>query len=91
LVSEIEGRATCRPAGHGSHSDATADIDVAKILKAELKCKGVTFEQLIEKLDAVGIRQKELNVRNKLSRRKFSAAFMLVCLSAIGTASFTLG
>lgn len=46
------------------------------ILKAEPKRKGVTYAQLGEKLEAIGIIEKEANVRNKLSRGKFSAALM---------------
>ena len=57
----------------------------ANLLKSELKRKGVTYAQLVEKLDAIGINEKEANVANKLSRGKFSAAFMLQCLTAIGT------
>lgn len=62
----------------------------ANLLKAELKRKGVTYAQLVEKLDAIGISEKEVNVANKLSRGKFSAAFMLQCLSAIGCSSLHL-
>jgi len=57
----------------------------ANMLKAELKRKGVTYAQLVERLDAIGISEKEVNVANKLSRGKFSAAFMLACLTAIET------
>lgn len=57
----------------------------ANILKAELKRKGVTYAQLVERLADIGISEKEANVANKLSRGKFSAAFMLQCLSAIGS------
>ena len=57
----------------------------ANLLKSELKRKGVTYAQLVEKLDAIGIGEKEANVANKLSRGKFSAAFMLACLKAIQT------
>ena len=52
----------------------------ANLLKAELKRKGVTYAQLA---DLVG--DKEANIRNKLARGKFSASFLLHCLSAIGT------
>lgn len=55
----------------------------ANLLKAQLKLKGVTYSQLAEKLEAMGVHEKEANIRNKLSRGKFSAAFMLQCLSAI--------
>lgn len=56
----------------------------ANLLKAELKRKGVTYSQLVEKLGEIGVDDKEVNIRNKLARGKFSAAFMLACLEAIG-------
>ena len=51
----------------------------ANTLKAELKRRGVTYAELAERIG-----DKEPNVRNKLSRGKFSAAFMLASLNAIG-------
>ena len=62
----------------------------ANLLKAELKRKGVTYSQLVDKLQAIGVDEKEVNVRNKLSRGKFTAAFLLQCLEAIGTSSLRL-
>lgn len=55
------------------------EAQAANLLKAELKRKGVTYSQLA---DMIG--DKEANVRNKLSRGKFSAAFLMQCLSTIG-------
>lgn len=55
------------------------EAKAANILKAELKRQGVTYAQLAEM-----IRDKEPNVRNKLSRGKFSAAFLIMSLQAIG-------
>lgn len=57
---------------------------VANLLKAELKRKGVTYAQLVDKLADIGVEEKEANIKNKLSRGKFSAAFMVQCLEAIG-------
>jgi hypothetical protein len=62
----------------------------ANLLKSELKRKGVTYAQLVEKLDAIGISEKEVNVANKLSRGKFSATFMLQCLKVIQTDNLRL-
>lgn len=62
----------------------------ANLLKAELKRKGVTYAQLVEKLAAIGVDDKEANVRNKLSRGKFTAAFFLQCLEAIGATEVRL-
>jgi lambda repressor-like predicted transcriptional regulator len=55
------------------------ETKAANILKAELKRQGVTYAQLAEMIG-----DKEPNVRNKLSRGKFSAAYMLQCLDAVG-------
>ncbi|UWQ16253.1 DUF6471 domain-containing protein [Jannaschia sp. M317] len=68
----------------------TWESKAANLLKAELKRKGVTYAQLVEKLAEVGISEKEVNVANKLSRGKFSAAFMLQCLSAVGSSQLHL-
>ena len=57
----------------------------ANILKAELKRKGVTYAQLAEMIG-----DKEPNVRNKLSRGKFSAAYLMQCADAIGLTELRL-
>ncbi len=67
------------------------ETKAANTLKAELKHKGVTYSQLVEKLASIGIIEKEVNVRNKLSRGKFLVAFMLACLSSIGVMDLRLG
>ena len=67
------------------------ELMAANLLKAELKRKGVTYGLLVEKLVAMGIDEKEVNVRNKLSRGKFTAAFLLQCLNAIGVVNLQLG
>lgn len=66
------------------------EMRAANLLKAELKRKGVTYAQLVEKLAAIGIDEKEANVRNKLSRGKFTAAYLLQCLVAIETTDMRL-
>ena len=61
------------------------EMQAANLLKAELKRKGATYAQLVVKLAALGISEKEANVANKLSRGKFTAAFLIQCLEAVGT------
>ena len=67
------------------------ELLAANLLKAELKRRNVTYAGLVERLAEIGVSEKEANIRNKLSRGKFSAAFMLQCLSAIGCSSLRLG
>lgn len=57
----------------------------ANLLKAEIKRQGLTYAELVEKLAEIGVSEDERNVRNKVSRGKFTAAFLLQCLSAIGS------
>lgn len=61
------------------------EMKAANLLKAELKRKGVTYAQLAELIG-----DKEVNIRNKLSRGKFTAAFLLQCLSAISVSDLRL-
>ncbi len=58
------------------------------LLKAELKRRGVTYGQLVEKLAAIGITETERNLNNKISRGGFSAAFFLQCLHALQVTNF---
>ncbi len=62
----------------------------ANLLKAEIKRRGLTYAQVVEKLAEIGVSEDERNLRNKLSRGKFTAAFMLQCLGAIGSQSLLL-
>jgi lambda repressor-like predicted transcriptional regulator len=55
------------------------ETKAANILKAQLKLKGVSYAQLAELIG-----DKEPSVRNKLSRGKFSAAFLIHSLTSIG-------
>ena len=66
------------------------EAKAANLLKAELKRKGVTYAQLVDKLQAMGVDEKEVNVRNKLARGKFTAAFLLQCLFALGISSLRI-
>lgn len=54
------------------------------LIRGEMARKGVTYAQLAERLAAVGVDENERNLRNKVSRGKFTAGFMLQCLSALG-------
>ena len=60
------------------------------LLKAELKKRGVTYAQLVEKLAEIGVTDSEPNIRNKLARGKFTAVFLLQCLEAVGASSLRL-
>ncbi|KMS62698.1 DUF6471 domain-containing protein [Sphingobium baderi] len=71
-------------------ADTEWEAKVKGLLKAELKRRNVSYAQLVEKLAAVGVVDSEPNIRNKLSRGKFTAVFLVQCLEAIGATSLRL-
>lgn len=60
------------------------------MLKAELKRRNISYAQLVDKLVEIGVSESEPNVRNKLSRGKFTAVFLVQCLEAIGARSLQI-
>lgn len=59
------------------------EAKVSALIKSQLKLAGVTYGELAERLTDAGYPTKEPSIRNKLSRGKFSAAFLMQCLDAI--------
>jgi hypothetical protein len=60
------------------------------IIRSEMARREVTYVQLAEKLAEIGVDENERNLRNKVSRGKFTAGFMLQCLAALGTQQLRL-
>jgi len=52
--------------------------------------RGVTYAQFVEKLAAIGIGENEHNLRNEMSRGKFTARFLRQFLTALGVQSLRL-
>lgn len=65
-------------------TDAEWREQVKGILKAELKRRNVSYQQLAERLAAIGVHDTPANIANKISRGSFTAVFMVQCLEAIG-------
>jgi hypothetical protein len=60
------------------------------ILRVEMTRREIGYKELAEKLDALGLHENERNLRNKVARGEFSAAFMLLCLKAMECGSIDL-
>lgn len=63
---------------------------VKGMLKAELKRRNISYKQLAEKLERIGVQETERNIINKVSRGGFSAVFLIQCLEAIGCQSLDM-
>jgi hypothetical protein len=71
-------------------TDAEWASKVKGLLKSELKKRNISYKQLAEKLEAMGIHETERNINNKISRGGFTAVFFVECLAAIGCQSLDL-
>jgi hypothetical protein len=71
-----------------------ADVDwTAKtkaLLRSEMVKRGVSYAGLVEKLAAIGVKDSEANLRNKISRGGFTGAFLIQCLTAMGVTALRL-
>lgn len=63
---------------------------VKGILKSELKRRNLTYRDLAERLEKMGVEEKPENINNKISRGTFSAIFFIQALTAIGATEVRL-
>jgi hypothetical protein len=60
------------------------------MLRAAMMRKGVTYKGLVERLAAIGVRETEANLRNKISRGGFTGTFLIQCLVAMDISTLRL-
>jgi uncharacterized protein DUF6471 len=65
-------------------------VKVKGLLKAELKRRDLSYADLANKLAAVGVKDNERNISNKISRGTFTAVFFVQCMEAIGVKTIHL-
>lgn len=54
-----------------------------RVMRAEMAGRGVTYAKLVELLGENGVKETEANLRNKVSRGSFTAAFLFQCLAVM--------
>lgn len=60
------------------------------IIRARMAEHGLSYADLEERLRGIGVDDNERNLRNKVMRGTFSAAFWVQCLVALGVKSVDL-
>jgi len=61
-----------------------------RAIRSEMVKREVTYNDLVKMLSVLGIHENERNLRNKIARGTFSAAFLGQCLTAIGCKSINI-
>lgn len=68
----------------------TWDTDARLLLKAEIVRRGVTYDRLAKRLQAIGVAETTRSIANKMSRGTFSFVFFLQCMRALSADSVTI-
>jgi Domain of unknown function (DUF6471) len=56
----------------------------AQTLKAEIVKKGIGYEELIKKLEGIGVEESYKGIASKINRGTFSFLFFVQCMQALG-------
>ena len=60
------------------------------IIRGELKRRNLSYKDLADRLQEIGIKDTERNISNKIARGGFTAVFFLQCMEAIGVQNIHL-
>jgi hypothetical protein len=67
-----------------ARTDRDWQAKIKGLLKAELKKRNLSYGDLTERLEALGVKEDKRNISNKIARGGFSAVFFFQCMEAIG-------
>lgn len=62
----------------------------SNLLKAELKKRDVSYAELSERLQKIGLPETVASITTKINRGTFSFAFFLQCMKVVGVTAFYL-
>jgi hypothetical protein len=88
--SNVHDGKTIANDGIGMKTEVERAEDVKRLLRAEMTRRGVTYDELSKKLAVIGVDDTAVNLRNKVARGRFSATFLVQCLTAIGARTLRL-
>jgi len=61
-----------------------------EMIEIEMMRCGIRYKQLAKMLEELGIEESSDQINRKVNRKRFSAAFLLACLHAMGVESISL-
>jgi hypothetical protein len=61
------------------------------LLKAELARSGIGYEELVIRLEVIGVHETYKGLAAKINRGTFSFAFFVQCMAALGIKTVRLG
>lgn len=66
------------------------DGEAKRMLRAEMVRRGISYEDLVQRLSEAGVKETSASLRNKVSRGSFTADFFLRALESMGVTKLNL-
>lgn len=60
------------------------------VIRSEMARQQITYKDLLERLNSIGIEDTENNLRNKIGRGRFSALLFMQCLEVMGVETLSV-
>lgn len=79
-----------RTSGQQSHSYDAWEQTAKELIEIEMMRQGIGYKQLSRMLEELGIDESPDQINRKVNRKRFSGAFMLACLIAMGVKTVSL-
>lgn len=61
-----------------------------ELIELEMARRGIRYKQLARLLEELGIEESPEQINRKVNRKRFSAAFLVACLDAMGVKTISL-
>ncbi|MBK1684207.1 hypothetical protein CKO18_11620 [Rhodoferax fermentans] len=61
-----------------------------EFIEIEMARRGIRYKQLARMLEELGIEESPEQINRKVNRKRFSAAFLVACLRAMGVKTISL-
>lgn len=61
-----------------------------ELIELEMARRGIRYKQLAQLLEELGIDESPEQINRKVNRKRFSAAFLIACLRAMGVKAISL-
>ena len=90
LETTLQTMVKTEPGAPASAVLARWDAVPVTILRNTMKSRKVTYKSLARALEGIGIVETADNLNRKIARGRFSAAFFLMCMSALEVAQVSV-
>jgi len=79
-----------RKSGQLAQPYDTWEQTAKELIEREMMRRGIRYKQLSKMLAELGIDESPDQINRKVNRKRFSAAFLVACLRAIGADTITI-